>query len=164
MYLGLITLQSPLLPGAPEACRALAAQRLDLRLPAGSSPLYTKWLAAQTGAEVTEAAAPEQALAQLAQKGSPACIRHGEPGVFLQAQTPVLSVQTLSDAPEAVSVCRRAVRMRRGRQGLGAVCTLLLAGAAGGLLAPALDLGAAPALCALLAAVLTALPAAPALQ
>lgn len=32
------------------------------------------------------------------------------------------------------------------------------------LLAPALDLGAAPALCALLAAVLTALPAAPALQ
>ena len=143
MYLGLITLQSPLLPGAPEACRALAAQ---------------------TGAEVTEAAAPEQALAQLAQKGSPACIRHGEPGAFLQAQTPVLSVQTLSDAPEAVSVCRRAVRMRRGLQGLGAVCTLLLAGAAGGLLAPALDLGAAPALCALLAAVLTALPAAPALQ
>lgn len=164
MYLGLIMLQSPLLPGAPEACRALAAQRLDLRLPAGSSPLYTKWLAAQTGAEVTEAAAPEQALAQLAQKGSPACIRHGEPGAFLQAQTPVLSVQTLSDAPEAVSVCRRAVRMRRGLQGLGAVCTLLLAGAAGGLLAPALDLGAAPALCALLAAVLTALPAAPALQ
>lgn len=163
-YLGLITLQSPLLPGAPEACRALAAQRLDLRLPAGSSPLYTKWLAAQTGAEVAEAASPEQALAQLAQKGSPACIRHGEPGAFLQAQTPVLSVQTLSDAPEAVSVCRRAVRMRRGLQGLGAVCTLLLAGAAGGLLAPALDLGAAPALCALLAAVLTALPAAPALQ
>ena len=32
------------------------------------------------------------------------------------------------------------------------------------LLAPALDLGAAPALCTLLAAVLTALPAAPALQ
>lgn len=32
------------------------------------------------------------------------------------------------------------------------------------LLAPALDLGAAPALCALLAAALTALPAAPALQ
>ena len=164
MYLGLITLQSPLLPGAPEACRALAAQRLDLRLPAGNDPLYTKWLAAQTGAEVTEAAAPEQALAQLAHKGSPACIRHGEPGAFLQAQTPVLSVQTLSDAPEAVSVCRRAVRMRRGLQGLGAVCTLLLAGTAGGLLAPALDLGAAPALCALLAAVLTALPAAPALQ
>ena len=164
MYLGLITLQSPLLPGAPEACRALAAQRLDLRLPAGNDPLYTKWLAAQTGAEVTEAAAPEQALAQLAQKGSPACIRHGEPGAFLRAQTPVLSVQTLSDAPEAVSVCCRAVRMRRGLQGLGAVCTLLLAGAAGGLLAPALDLGAAPALCALLAAVLTALPAAPALQ
>ena len=54
--------------------------------------------------------------------------------------------------------------MRRGLQGLGAVCTLLLAGAAGGLLAPALDLGAAPVLCALLAAVLTALPAAPALQ
>ena len=143
MYLGLITLQSPLLPDAPEACRALAAQ---------------------TGAEVTEAAAPEQALAQLAQKGSPACIRHGEPGAFLRAQTPVLSVQTLSDAPEAVSVCRRAVRMRRSLQGLGAVCTLLLAGAAGGLLAPALDLGAAPVLCALLAAVLTALPAAPALQ
>ena len=164
MYLGLITLQSPLLPGAPEACRALAAQRLDLRLPAGNDPLYTKWLAAQTGAEVAEAAAPEQALAQLAQKGSPVCIRHGEPGAFLQAQTPVLSVQTLSDAPEAVSVCRRAVRMRRGLQGLGAVCTLLLAGTAGGLLAPALDLGAAPALCALLAAVLTALPAAPALQ
>lgn len=54
--------------------------------------------------------------------------------------------------------------MRRGLQGLGAVCTLLLAGAAGGLLAPALDLGAAPAVCTLLAAVLTALPAAPALQ
>ena len=54
--------------------------------------------------------------------------------------------------------------MRRGLQGLWRGLHALLAGTAGGLLAPALDLGAAPALCALLAAVLTALPAAPALQ
>lgn len=79
MYLGLITLQSPLLPGAPEACRALAAQRLDLRLPAGNDPLYTKWLAAQTGAEVAEAAAPEQALA-------PACAE-GESGLHPPRRT-----------------------------------------------------------------------------
>lgn len=164
MYLGLITLLSPLLPDAQEASRALAAQRLRLLLPSGNYPLYTKWLAAQTGAEAAEAASPEQALAQLAQKGSPVCIRHGEPGAFLQEQTPVLSVPALSDAPEAVSVCRRAVRARRSLQSLGAVCTFLLTGTAGGLLAPALDLGAAPALCALLAICLTALPIFPAFR
>ena len=155
MYLGLIALQSPLLPGAPEAIHALAAQRLHPVLTAGSQPLYTKQLAAQTGAAVEGAAQP-------AQKGRTVCIRAGDPGALLQEQTPVLSVQTLIDAAEAISVCRRAVRTRRGLQGLGAVCTFLLAGAAGGLFAPALDLGASPALCALLAcglAALTILPA-----
>lgn len=155
MYLGLIALQSPLLPGAQEAIHALAAQRLRPVLTAGSQPLYTKQLAAQTGAAVEGAAQP-------AQKGRTVCIRAGDPGALLQEQTPVLSVQTLIDAAEAISVCRRAVRTRRGLQGLGAVCTFLLTGAAGGLFAPALDLGASPALCALLAcglAALTILPA-----
>lgn len=158
MYLGLIALQSPLLPDAQDACHALAALRLRLLLPAGSQPLYMRRLAAQAGADIIEAASPERAMAQLAQKGSPVCIRHGEPGVLLQEQLPVLSVQTLSDAPEPVSVCRHAVRTRRCLRGVSAVCTLLLAGLAGGLLAPALDLGAAPALCALPAICLTALP------
>ena len=152
MYLGLIALQSPLLPGAPEALHALAAQRLRPTLAVGSQPLYTKQLAAQTGAEAVEAA----------QKGRAVCIRAGDPGASLQEQTPGLSVQTLADAAEAISVCRRAVRTRRGLQGLSAVCTFLLTGAAGGLLAPALDLGASPALCALLACCLAALTILPA--
>lgn len=155
MYLGLIALQSPLLPGAQEACRALAAQRLRPVLASGSQPLYTKQLAAQTGAEVVEAVQP-------AQKESAVCIRAGEPGASLQEQSPSLSVQTLTDAAEAISVCRRAVRTCRSLRGLSAVCTFLLAGAAGGLFAPALDLGASPALCALLACCLTALTILPA--
>lgn len=152
MYLGLIALQSPLLPGALEAIHALAAQRLRPALAVGSQPLYTKQLAAQTGAEAAEAA----------QKGRAVCIHAGDPGALLQGQTPCLSVQTLADAAEAISVCRRAVRTRRGLQGLSAVCAFLLTGAAGGLLAPALDLGASPALCALLACCLAALTILPA--
>lgn len=152
MYLGLIALQSPLLPGAPEAIHALAAQRLRPVLAAGSQPLYTKQLAAQTGAAVAEAA----------QKGRAVCIRAGEPGASLQEQMPSLSVQTLAEAAEAVSICRHAVRTRRGLQGLNAICTFLLTGTAGGLLAPALDLGTSPALCALLACCLAALTILPA--
>ena len=163
LYLGLIALQSPLLSGASEAVRALAAQRLRPVLPTGSQPLYTRQLAVQAGAQTIEAASPEQALTQLAQKGRPVCIQAREPGAYLQTQTPVLLLQTLSDAPEVISVCRRAVRTRRGLQGLGAVCVFLLTGA-GGLLAPALDAGARPALCALLACCLTALTILPALS
>ena len=84
MYLGLIALQSPLLPGAPEACRVLAAQRLRLAIPAGSQSLYIRQLASQTNTEVIEAAGPEQALMQLAQRGRPICIRAGEPSTYLQ--------------------------------------------------------------------------------
>ena len=164
MYLGLITLLSPLLPDVQEASRALAAQQLDLWVPTETYPLYRKWLAAQTGMAVMEAAAPKQALAQLARKGSPVCIHHGEPYAYLQEQTPALSLSTLSDAPEAVSACHRAIRTRRSLQGISAVCVLLLAGVAGGLLAPALDLDASPALCALLAICLTALPTLPTLR
>lgn len=164
LYLGLIALQSPLLSGASEAVRALAAQRLRPVLPTGSQPLYTRQLAVQAGAQTIEAASPEQALTQLAQKGRPVCIQAGEPCAYLQTQTPVLLLQTLSDAPEVISVCRRAVRTRRGLQGLGAVCAFLLTGVAGGLLAPALDAGARPALCALLACCLTALTILPALS
>lgn len=153
MYLGLIALYAPLLPGAPEACHALAAQRLRPVLAAGSQPLYTKQLAAQTGA----------AVADTAQKGRTVCIFAGEPGVSLQEQTARLSVQTLADAAEAISVCRRAVHTRRGLQGISAACAFLLTGTAGGLLAPALDLGASPALCTLLACSLTALTMLPAL-
>ena len=152
MYLGLIALQSPLLPGAPEAVHALAAQRLRPVLAAGSQPLYTKQLAAQTGAEVSDAA----------QKGRAVRIRAGDPGASLQEQTPCLSVQTLAEAAEVISVCRHAVHTRRGLQGLSAVCVFLLTGAAGGLLAPALDLGTGPALCALLACCLAALTILPA--
>ena len=153
MYLGLITLYAPLLPGAPEACRALAAQRLRPVLMTGSQPLYTKQLAAQTGAEVAE----------MAQKGRTVCIRAGEPGADLQEQAPSLSVRTLADAAEAISICRRAVHTRRSLQGISAACAFLLTGTAGGLLAPALDLGASPAICALLACCLTAWTMLPAL-
>ena len=157
MYLGLIALQRPLLPGGQEAIRALAAQRLRPVLAAGSQPLYTKQLAVLTGAEIVEAIQP-------AQKGRAVCIRAGESGASFQEQMPGLSVQTLADAAEAISVCRRAVRTRRGLQGLSAVCTFLLTGAAGGLFAPALDLGASPALCVLLACCLAALTLLPALD
>ena len=137
MYLGLIALKSPLLPGAPEACRVLAAQRLRLAIPAGSQSLYIRQLASQTNTEVIEAAGPEQALMQLAQRGRPICIRAGEPSTYLQEQIPILSVQTLADAEDPISVCRRAVHTRRSLQGFSAVCTFLLAGAAGGLFATA---------------------------
>lgn len=163
MYLGLIALQSPLLPGAPEACRVLAAQRLRLAIPAGSQSLYIRQLASQTNTEVIEAAGPEQALMQLAQRGRPICIRAGEPSTYLQAQIPILSVQTLADAEDPISVCRRAVHTRRSLQGFSAVCTFLLAGAAGGLFAPALDLGAKPAFCVLLACFLTGMTLLPVL-
>ena len=163
MYLGLIALQSPLLLGAPEACRVLAAQRLRLAIPAGSQPLYIRQLASQTNTEVIEAAGPEQALMQLAQRGRPICIRAGEPSTYLQEQIPILSVQTLADAEDPISVCRRAVHTRRSLQGFSAVCTFLLAGAAGGLFAPALDLGAKPAFCVLLACFLTGMTLLPVL-
>ena len=163
MYLGLIALQSPLLPGAPEACRVLAAQRLRLAIPAGSQSLYIRQLASQTNTEVIEAAGPEQALMQLAQRGRPICIRAGEPSTYLQEQIPILSVQTLADAEDPISVCRRAVHTRRSLQGFSAVCTFLLAGAAGGLFAPALDLGAKPAFCVLLACFLTGMTLLPVL-
>lgn len=163
MYLGLIALQSPLLLGAPEACRVLAAQRLRLAIPAGSQSLYIRQLASQTNTEVIEAAGPEQALMQLAQRGRPICIRAGEPSTYLQEQIPILSVQTLADAEDPISVCRRAVHTRRSLQGFSAVCTFLLAGAAGGLFAPALDLGAKPAFCVLLACFLTGMTLLPVL-
>lgn len=163
MYLGLIALKSPLLPGAPEACRVLAAQRLRLAIPAGSQSLYIRQLASQTNTEVIEAAGPEQALMQLAQRGRPICIRAGEPSTYLQEQIPILSVQTLADAEDPISVCRRAVHTRRSLQGFSAVCTFLLAGAAGGLFAPALDLGAKPAFCVLLACFLTGMTLLPVL-
>ena len=163
MYLGLIALKSPLLPGALEACRVLAAQRLRLAIPAGSQSLYIRQLASQTNTEVIEAAGPEQALMQLAQRGRPICIRAGEPSTYLQEQIPILSVQTLADAEDPISVCRRAVHTRRSLQGFSAVCTFLLAGAAGGLFAPALDLGAKPAFCVLLACFLTGMTLLPVL-
>lgn len=169
MYLGRIALEHPVCPDAQDAMRALASQRLRLVLPCGEQPLYTRQLAARFGADVSETA---DALGQPQEEGTVLVIS-GEPQAKMQEQLPVLSLRTLADAPVCLRQCRHAVRAGRLLTGLSAALLVLLAGLAGGVFSPALDLGDRPLLCALLSLFITAasallaciaVPSAPALH
>lgn len=155
MYLGRIALEHPVCPDAQDAMRALASQRLRLVLPCGEQPLYTRQLAARFGADVSETA---DALGQPQEEGTVLVIS-GEPQAKMQEQLPVLSLRTLADAPVCLRQCRRAVRAGRLLTGLSAALLVLLAGLAGGIFSPALDLGARPLLCAILSLLITAVSA-----
>lgn len=149
MYLGLLAMQAELRPDARKAVQALHAGHIGVWLPAGRQPLAARQLAGRIGAEVSEQAAPEQALEALRRQRRPVCMAYGVPCARMQTQGPTLNLQTLSDAPEALAVCRSAMRRRRLLNGLCAASAVLLAGTAGGLFAPAFDPGACPLLCAL---------------
>ena len=91
MYLGLITLQSPLLPGAPEAYRALRSGSI-----CGFRREMTRFIRnglPRRPARRSRKPPRRSRRWRSLRRRSPACIRHGEPGAFLRAQTPVLSVQ-----------------------------------------------------------------------
>ena len=152
MYLGRIALEHPVCPDAQDAMQALASQRLRLVLPSGAQPLYTRQLAARLGADVSE-------LGQLQQEGRPVLLVSGELQAKMREQLPVLSLQTLADAPVCLRRCRHAVHMGRLLTGLSAALFVLLAGLAGGVFSPALDLGDRPLLCALLSFFITAVSA-----
>ncbi len=169
MYLGRIALEHPVCPDVQDAMRALASQRLRLVLPCGEQPLYTRQLAARFGADVSETA---DALGQPQEEGTVLVIS-GEPQAKMREQLPVLSLRTLADAPVCLRQCRHAVHAGRLLAGLSAALLVLLAGLAGGIFSPALDLGARPLLCALLSFFITAasallaciaVPSAPALH
>ena len=169
MYLGRIALEHPVCPDAQDAMRALASQRLRLVLPCGEQPLYTRQLAARFGADVSETA---DALGQPQEEGTVLVIS-GEPQAKMREQLPVLFLRMLADAPVCLRQCRHAVRAGRVLTGLSAALLVLLAGLAGGVFSPALDLGARPLLCAILSLLITAVssrlaciavPSAPALH
>lgn len=169
MYLGRIALEHPVCPDVQDAMRALASQRLRLVLPCGEQPLYTRQLAARFGADVSETA---DALGQPQEEGTVLVIS-GEPQAKMQEQLPVLSLRTLADAPVCLRQCRHAVHAGKLLAGLSAALLVLLAGLAGGIFSPALDLGDRPLLCALLSFFITAasallaciaVPSAPALH
>lgn len=141
MYLGMVALQSQMLPGGPSAAQALKRRKVRILLPGGDWPLYTKQLAGRIGAEIAEDTEQEQEHLLRMMFGAP-CAK-------TEKQTSVLTVQTLAAAADVLAACHRAVQSRRILQGIGAACAILLAGAAGGLLAPAIDFGMRPVLCAL---------------
>ena len=152
MYLGLVAMHPSFCPGAEDAVRAIAAQHVAPTLEAGSQPLFLRQLAARVGADIAELPASERARTVV--------LTAGEPGIGMQGQTLTVSVRRLTDAPALFAVCRRMVKSRRGRCAAAAVSALCLAGLAGGLLAPALDIGSRPLLCALLGTLLPLLLAA----
>ena len=152
MFLGRIALEHPVCPDAQDAMRALASQRLRLVLPCGEQPLYTRQLAARFGANASETA---DALGQPQEDGTVLLIS-GEPQAKMREQLPVLSLRRLTDAPVCLRQCRRAVRAGRVLTGLSAALLVLLAGLAGGVFSPALDLGDRPLLCAILSLLITA--------
>lgn len=156
MFLGRIALERPICEDAQDAVQALAAQRLRLVLPCGEQPLYTRQLAARFGADVSDAA---DAVGQLQQEGRPVLLISGELQAKMREQLPVLSLRTLADAPVCLRRCRHAVHMGRLLTGLSAALFVLLAGLAGGVFSPALDLGDRPLLCALLSFFITAVSA-----
>lgn len=169
MYLGRIALEHPVCPDAQDAMRALASQRLRLVLPCGEQPLYTRQLAARFGADASETA---DALWQ-PQEGGTVLLISGEPQAKMREQLPVLFLRMLADAPVCLRQCRHAVRAGRLLTGLSAALLVLLAGLAGGIFSPALDLGDRPLLCAILSFFITAagallaciaVPSAPALH
>lgn len=156
MFLGRIALERPTYEDAQDAMQALTSQRLRLVLPSGGQPLYARQLAARFGADVSDAA---DAVGQLQQEGRPVLFVYGEPQAEMREEIPVLSLQTLTDAPVCLRRCRHTVYVGRLLTGLSAALFVLLAGLAGGVFSPALDLGDRPLLCALLSFFITAVSA-----
>lgn len=163
LYLGRIALQCPICVDAQETVQALLAQGLSVVLPAGREPLLTRQLAARIGASTAEQGEAAAAWQALKKQGRPALLRAGEPRAELEESGPVLTLETLADAPAVFRVCRRAVRSSRMLTGAAAALAVLLAGCAGGIFAPAADLGGEPLLCALLGLAVTGLTVLPAM-
>lgn len=163
LYLGRIALQRAICVDAQETVQALLAQGLSVVLPAGREPLLTRQLAARIGASTAEQGETATAWQALKKRGRPALLRAGEPRAELEEPGPVLTLETLADAPEVFHVCRRAVRSSRMLTGAAAALAVLLAGCAGGIFAPAADLGGEPLLCALLGLAVTGLTVLPAM-
>ena len=148
---------------AQETVQALLAQGLSVVLPAGREPLLTRQLAARIGASTAEQGETAAAWQALKKQGRPALLRAGEPRAELEESGPVLTLETLADAPAVFRVCRRAVRSSRMLTGAAAALAVLLAGCAGGIFAPAADLGGESLLCALLGLTVTGLTVLPAM-
>ena len=163
LYLGRIALQCQICADAQETVQALSAQGLSVVLPAGREPLLTRQLAARIGASTAEQGEAAAAWQALKKQGRPALLRAGEPRAELEEPGPVLTLETLADAPAVFRVCRRAVRSSRMLTGAAAALAVLLAGCAGGIFAPAADLGSEPLLCALLGLAVTGLTVLPAM-
>lgn len=163
LYLGRIALQCPICADAQETVQALLAQGLSVVLPAGREPLLTRQLAARIGASTAEQGETAAAWQALKKQGRPALLRAGDFCAELEETGPVLTLETLADAPEVFRVCRRAVRSSRMLTGAAAALAVLLAGCAGGIFAPAADLGGEPLLCALLGLAVTGLTVLPAM-
>lgn len=163
LYLGRIALQRAICADAQETVQALSAQGLSVVLPAGREPLLTRQLAARIGASTAEQGETATAWQALKKQGRPALLRAGDFCAELEESGPVLTLETLADAPEVFRVCRRAVRSSRMLTGAAAALAVLLAGCAGGIFAPAADLGGEPLLCALLGLAVTGLTVLPAM-
>ena len=163
LYLGRIALQRQICADAQEAIQELTAQGLSVVLPAGREPLLTRQLAARIGASPAEQGETAAAWQALKKQGRPALLCAGEPRAELEESGPVLTLETLADAPAVFHVCRRAVRSSRMLTGAAAALAVLLAGCAGGVFAPAADLGGEPLLCALLSLAVTGLMLIPAM-
>ncbi len=163
LYLGRIALQRPICADAQETVQALLAQGLSIVLPAGREPLLTRQLAARVGASAAEQGETAAAWQELKKQGRPALLCAGTPCAGMEGSGPVLTLETLADAPAVFRVCRRAVRSSRMLTGAAAALAVLLAGCAGGVFAPAADLGGEPLLCALLGLAVTGLAVLPAM-
>ena len=130
LYLGRIALQCPICADAQETVQALSAQGLSVVLPAGREPLLTRQLAARIGASPAEQGETAAAWQALKKQGRPALLRAGEPRAESEESGPVLTLETLADAPAVFRVCRRAVRSSRMLTGAAAALAVLLAGCA----------------------------------
>lgn len=163
VHLGRIALQRQICAEAQEAIQALMAQGISTVLPAGQEPLLTRQLAARAGASAAEQADTAAAWQALQEQGRPVLLRAGTPCAGMEGAGPVLTLAALADAPAFFRVCRRAVRSSRGSTGAAAALAVLVAGCAGGVFAPAADLGGEPLLCALLGLAVTGLTVLPAI-
>lgn len=163
LYLGRIALQRAICADAQETVQALLAQGLSVVLPAGREPLLTRQLAARIGTSTAEQGETAAAWQALKKQGRPALLHAGDFCAELEETGPVLTLETLADAPAVFRVCRRAVRSSKMLTGAAAALAVLLAGCAGGIFAPAADLGSEPLLCALLGLAVTGLTVLPAM-
>ena len=103
-------------------------------------------------------------MAGAQKQGRPALLRAGEASCGVGGAGAGLTLETLADAPAVFHrVCRRAVRSSKMLTGAAAALAVLLAGCAGGIFAPAADLGSEPLLCALLGLAVTGLTVLPAM-